>query len=121
VVDHYTGTAVACKTGKWSSKAALAGILGKLGRISIVLVTVALDFVLRLTINDLYWLPFTYTALLSPIVLVWYILAEISSILENAEQLGAKLPPFLMRWIAALQKRIRQTGSIATPPLDKDE
>jgi len=120
VTDLFTGIVVACKTNKWSPKVTLAGVWRKLGNIAIVLITAVLDFFLKQIINDMHWLPFSYTAFLSPIVLVWYILTEISSILENIEQLGATPPPFLMRWIIALQKRVRQAGNIIAPP-DRDE
>jgi len=33
--------------------------------------------------------------LLTPIVLFWYIVSELGSILENAEKMGAPIPPLL--------------------------
>ena len=33
--------------------------------------------------------------LLTPIVLFWYIVSELGSILENAEKMGASIPPLL--------------------------
>ena len=40
-------------------------------------------------------LPFEYVALLCPIVVVWYIIAELGSILENAAGMGAPIPAAL--------------------------
>lgn len=40
-------------------------------------------------------LPFNYDMLLTPIVLFWYIVSELGSILENAEKMGASIPPLL--------------------------
>ena len=121
VADHLTGIAAACKAGEWSSASARAGIWGKLGSLVVVLVTAALDFVLGRIMDDMQWLPFTYTVLLSPVVLAWYILTEIGSILENVSRLGAKLPPFLVKWIAVLQKRVGQAGDAVVSQADRDE
>jgi len=113
VADHITGTVAACKAGEWSSTAARAGIWGKLASMIVVLVIAALDFVLGQIINDMQWLPFHYTVLLFPMVLAWYILTEVGSILENASKLGAKVPKFLVRWIAGMQKQVGQAGEAA--------
>ena len=51
-------------------------------------------------------LPFPYTVLVSALVLVWYILTELGSIVENAGALGAPVPAWLGRMIAALGSRV---------------
>jgi len=106
VIDHFAGTIAACRAGEWSSAAARSGIWGKLGSMLVVLVTIALDFVIGQAIAHYAFLPFRYSMLLSPVVLAWYILTEVGSILENAARLGAPLPPFLVKWIAVLAKRV---------------
>ena len=45
-------------------------------------------------------LPFEYTVFVSVLVLVWYILTELGSILENAAAMGAPVPEFLIRILA---------------------
>jgi len=119
-VDHLTGTVVACRKGEWSSAKSRAGIWGKLGGMLVVFVTAALDFVAGVVLNS-YALPFTYTVLLSPIVLAWYILTELGSIFENVDKLGARLPPFLVRWIAVLGKRVEGAGDAMASRMDREE
>jgi len=109
-VDYATGTAVACKRGKWISGKARDGIWGKLGSLTVVLVAVGLDVGIGLILTEMDALPFTYTVLLSPIVISWYILTEMGSILENAAALGAPMPSFLVRWIAALRRKVEWMG-----------
>jgi len=109
VTDYFTGTIVACRRRVWCSKRARDGIWSKLGCFLVVLVTMALDFVVERAI-DTSVLPFAYPMLLAPIVLAWYVLTEVGSILENAGALGAPLPPFLMQWIALLQKQVGEGG-----------
>ena len=46
-------------------------------------------------------LPFDYSILLTPLVIIWYIVSELGSILENSANMGAPIPGFLKR---ALEK-----------------
>ncbi|WP_300270495.1 phage holin family protein, partial [uncultured Flavonifractor sp.] len=55
-------------------------------------------------------LPFTYTVLLSPLVVVWYILTEAGSIIENAGALGAPFPAWLKKMIASMRSKVDQAG-----------
>ena len=55
-------------------------------------------------------LPFTYTVLLCPLVVIWYILTEAGSIIENAGALGAPIPAWLTKMIAALESKVDQAG-----------
>ena len=119
ILDYVTGTILACKTGVWSSAMARDGIFSKLGSIIVVLVTGLADLGLWLIFRYTGYFPFSYTALLCPIVLSWYILTEMGSILENAGQLGAPLPAFLVRWIAVLQKRVNQAGDAVVSATDE--
>ena len=109
-LDYLTGTAVACKTGTWSSSAARNGIFSKLGSIIVVLVTALADLGLWLVFHYTEHFPFAYRVLLCPIVLSWSVLTEMGSILENAGQLGAPLPGFLVRWVAVLRRQVDAAG-----------
>ena len=59
--------------------------------------SVLTDILLGLTLNHIsgLTLPFNYDMLLTPIVLFWYIVSELGSILENAEKMSAPIPPLL--------------------------
>ena len=48
------------------------------------------------------------------LVLVWYILTELGSIVENAGRLGAPLPAWLSKAIAALESGVDSTGDKLT-------
>ena len=108
VLDYATGSAAALKAGTWSSQAAREGLWHKLGSRAAVLVAAILDGVVRLVLERLpvLELPFPYTVLVSALVLVWYILTELGSIVENAGALGAPVPAWLGRMIAALGSRV---------------
>ena len=55
-------------------------------------------------------LPFAYTVLLCPLVVIWYILTEAGSIIENAGALGAPVPRWLSKMIAALEQKVEEAG-----------
>lgn len=92
-----TGTVLAIKNGVWSSHKARQGLWHKGGSIIMIFVSVLTDILLGLTLNHIsgLTLPFSYDMLLTPIVLFWYIVSELGSILENAEKMGAPIPPLL--------------------------
>ena len=112
VLDYITGSAAACKVGEWSSKAARDGLWHKFGAIVAVLVTGVLDYVIGLMLSNIpsVTLPFTYSVLICPLVVAWYILTEIGSIIENAGKLGAPMPGWLRRAVSALKAGVDKAG-----------
>ena len=116
LLDYATGTAAALTAGKWSCKAAREGLWHKVGAMAAVLVAAILDGVLGLILDHIpaLTLPFDYTVFLTVLVLVWYILTELGSIVENAGRLGAPLPAWLSKAIAALESGVDSTGDKLT-------
>lgn len=114
VVDYISGTAVACKDGAWASNVARAGIYHKAGMVLVVGVSVAADALIGLGLSNItaIQMPFDYSVLVSPIVVVWYILTELGSIAENAAGLGAPVPAWLLRFLAAAQAATDAAGEI---------
>ena len=55
-------------------------------------------------------LPFEYTVLLCPMVVVWYTLTELGSIVENAVALGAPVPQWLQKALAAAKDAVDKLG-----------
>lgn len=112
--DYLTGSAAAMRRGSWSSEAARDGIWHKAGCIVVVLVAGAADLLIGVLLGNIpgVTLPFDYTVLLCPIVVVWYTLTELGSITENAVALGAPCPPWLTRILKAAQEAVDQAGSL---------
>lgn len=103
VIDFASGTAVACKGGAWASNKARDGIWHKAGMILVVAVALIADGLIGLILGNIpsIALPFQYSVLISPIVVVWYTLTELGSIVENARDLGAPVPAWLVRFLDA--------------------
>ena len=112
LIDYATGSAAALRAGEWSSKTARDGIWHKLGSVAAVIVAGILDVVIGHLLGNVpgVELPFTYTVLLSPLVVVWYILTEAGSIIENAGALGAPIPAWLTKMVASLGSSVDQAG-----------
>lgn len=116
-IDHITGSAAAGSKGEWSSKKAREGLWHKCGSLIAVMVASLADIVLGLIVNNIpaIVLPWEYTVLICPIVVVWYILTELGSIIENVGELGAPIPPFLRNMIKALKAAADGAGNQLIP------
>ena len=111
VIDYITGSCAAMRAGEWSSKMARDGLWHKAGCIVAVLVASILDAVIGYLLGNIgVALPFTYTVLICPLVVAWYVLTELGSIIENAGKLGAPMPAFLRKAVAALKDAVDTTG-----------
>ena len=112
LIDYATGSAAALRAGEWSSKSARDGIWHKLGSVMAVIVAGILDVVIGHLLGNLpgVELPFAYTVLLCPLVVIWYILTEAGSIIENAGALGAPVPEWLKKVIASLQDKVNEAN-----------
>ena len=106
VLDYLSGSAAARRNGEWSSEIAREGLWHKLGEIFAVLVAALCDIALGVILKTApVALPFEFTTLVTPIVLLWYIITELGSILENAGKLGAPLP----KWLKKMLKQYKDT------------
>lgn len=115
-IDYLTGTAAAMRKGEWSSSVARSGLWHKCGSLIAVVVSGLADIVVGLVVNNIpaITLPWDYTVLICPIVVVWYILTEFGSIIENAGELGAPIPGFLKNMILVFKNVIDDTGDKLT-------
>ncbi len=94
-LDYISGTMAACKDGNWSSATAREGLWHKGGMILVVTVAAIADGVMTV-MAEYVPMELKWPGVLMPMVLAWYILTELGSILENAVELGAKVPGWLV-------------------------
>ena len=121
VLDWISGSAAASAKGNWSSAAARAGIWHKTGMIVVVLVGAVADCVLGLAMQHLPALGIDYTVLVLPVILVWYIFTELGSIAENATDMGAPVPAWLTKLLAAGKQLAEQQIDLPDAPDDPDD
>lgn len=117
LLDYIAGTLAARASGEWSSDIARAGLWHKLGEIFAVLVAALCDTALAVIVSGAgVNLPFEIGPLVTPVVLLWYIITELGSIVENAGKLGAPIPAWLRRSLKDYKDRIDAEHGGGDPP-----
>lgn len=118
-LDYLSGTAAACKQGKWSSAVARSGLWHKLGMILAVCVAVLADIAMEVACDHVP-IGLVWPGAILPLVLAWYILTELGSILENAVKLGAAVPKWLTKLLATVEHMVDDAGDhiVDTPTTD---
>lgn len=106
-LDYLSGTLAAWLSGEWSSAVARDGLKHKGGMILVVVVAALADITLTIICGHLP-VEMSWPVLVLPLVLAWYILTELGSILENAVKMGAPIPQWLMKLLTVGLKAINQ-------------
>ena len=108
-LDYLSGTLAACREGEWSSQIARQGLWHKGGMILVVTVAAISDAVMVMMVEYLS-LGLQWPGLILPLVLTWYIMTELGSVLENAVKMGACVPAFLIRLLKNGTSLAENTG-----------
>ena len=82
----------------------------------VVIVAAGADLLIALVLERLPGaaFPFEYGSLICPVVLVWYVLSELGSIIENAVDMGAPVPVWLTRLLLVSRQAIDRAGEELT-------
>lgn len=122
VLDWISGTAAAAAQGNWSSSTARAGIWHKGGMIVVVIVAAVADTALSVLVETIPGVTISIPAVVLPIVLCWYIFTELGSMAENATQMGAKVPQWLVHLLAAGRDAVEKSAEeLAVDVIKKDD
>lgn len=118
LTDYLAGSLAAKKENNWSSAIAREGLWHKLGEIFAVLVAALCDISLKVVAEGSgIDIPIKVGALLTPVVLMWYILTEFGSIIENCGKLGAPIPKWFQQYVDKTKETIDKSKEI---PEDKN-
>ena len=118
-LDYISGTAAALKDGQWCSATARQGLWHKGGMILVVLVAGIADTVMVI-IAEYVPIGIQWPGLLLPLVLAWYIITELGSILENAVKLGANVPGWMVKLLKASANLVEHAGDAVVHPDQED-
>ena len=108
--DYISGTMAACKEGKWSSAVARQGLWHKGGMILVVAVAGIADIIMLSICENIPAVSIQWPGVILPLVLAWYIITELGSILENAVKMGAAVPGWLVKLLEAGAKAVEAMG-----------
>lgn len=111
-LDYLSGTIAAGMNGQWSSAIAREGIKHKGGMILVVMVSAIADAVMVIIVEQVP-IGIQWPGMILPMVLAWYIITELGSILENAVAMGAKVPTWLVRLLQASADLVENAGGYA--------
>ena len=110
-LDYLSGTLAARKNGEWSSKIAREGLFHKGGIILVVSGALLADLMFAFAIPVIpIGAGFANPGLFLPLVLAWYIITELGSVLENAVKMGAPVPGWFKKAIAKAGKAVDKAG-----------
>lgn len=112
LLDYISGTIAAAAAGEWCSQTAREGIRHKGGMILVVMVAAIADVVM-VVIVEYIPIGLQWPGLILPMVLAWYIITELGSILENAVKLGAPVPQWLVKLLLVSAKIVEAAGDAA--------
>ncbi len=116
-LDYVTGSMAARKDREWSSTIAREGLWHKAGEIFAVLVSALCDIALQIVGQGSgIQLPFDIGPVITPVVLTWYILTEVGSILENCGKLGAPVPSWFKKRVSDYKDAIDHDQGDTTVP-----
>lgn len=102
LLDYGTGIAKAWINGELSSKIGIIGILKKFGYLVVVAVGMIIDWIVKAGLAELH-VNFKFEFLFAMIVIIWLVLNELISILENVAAIGAPVPHWLTKVITKLK------------------
>ena len=120
VLDYLSGTVAAALNGNWSSAVAREGIKHKGGMILVVVVSGIADIVMSVIVANVP-VGIRWPGLILPMVLAWYIITELGSILENAVVMGAPVPSWLVQLLTVSAKIVESAGDLAIKDAEVEE
>ncbi len=109
ILDYCSGLAKAWVTGSISSRTGVVGILKKVGYLAVVATGMAVDWIVKygitamgatIDIDFIFALP----------VIIWLVINECISILENVAECGAPVPEFLMKAIGKIKDKVEDSN-----------
>lgn len=114
--DWLIGSAAAAKEGRWASSKMREGAWHKGGMILVVCIALVADWLIGTIIAHVpgITLPFTYSVLLGPLVIVWYIIGELGSLAEHAVTFGAPVPGWLVNILDISKNAVDTAGGKIT-------
>ena len=111
-LDYLTGTFAAMKAGDWSSARAREGLWHKGGMIFVVMVAGITDIIMIMIAQNIP-IGIQWPVIVLPLVLSWYIITELGSVLENCVKMGAPVPGWLIKLLKASTKAVDTAGEKA--------
>lgn len=102
ILDYLSGMSAAWLGRELSSRKGITGIIKKIGYLVLVCVGIGVDFIIRFCLDQI-GVDFDFKMLFGLIVVIWLIINELLSIMENLSRMGVPVPQWLTRIINKLK------------------
>lgn len=110
ILDYATGMAKAWCNAELSSRVGIKGIIKKIGYLVIVAAAMGIDWLIQAGLPQLGLnLPCAFVVAL--LAIVWLIINELISILENVAEIGAPSIPLLSKLLEHIKKAVEQQAT----------
>ncbi len=121
VIDYVTGITSACvRKEQVSSYKGILGIAKKVFMYLLIVVGVFIDLMLQYMFKNLN-IPISLPFIVGCIVACWLVLNEMLSILENLNEIGVPMPPFLMPLVERIRGTVEKKGEDIKDNIGKKE
>ena len=121
VIDYVTGITAACvRKEQVSSYKGILGIAKKVFMYLLIVVGVFIDLMLQYMFKNLN-IPISLPFIVGCIVACWLVLNEMLSILENLNEIGVPMPPFLMPLVERIKGTVEKKGDDVKDSIGKKE
>lgn len=105
VIDYISGMTSAKRTGELSSRLGVMGILKKVGYLALVAVGMVVDYLITSALVHVgVHIQINYC--FAMIIIIWLIVNELISILENLGEIGVPIPDFLRKSIKKIKNSV---------------
>ena len=110
LIDYCSGLVKAWVTGSISSRTGVIGILKKVGYLAVVATGMAVDWIVKYGITAM-GANFKVDFIFALPVIIWLVINECISILENVAECGAPVPDFLMKAIGKIKDKVEEDNN----------
>ena len=105
VIDYISGMTSAKRTGELSSRLGVMGILKKVGYLALVAVGMVVDYLITSALVHV-GIHIQINYCFAMIIIIWLIVNELISILENLGEIGVPIPDFLRKSIKKIKNSV---------------
>ena len=121
IIDYITGITAACvRKEQVSSYKSIIGIAKKVFMYLLIVIGVFIDLMLQYVFKNLN-IPISLPFIVGCIVACWLVLNEMISILENLNDIGVPMPPFLMPLVERIKGAVEKKGDDVKDSIGKKE
>jgi len=105
IIDYATGMVSAYVNAELSSRRGFVGILKKLGYFALVCVGIAIDYIIYSALSQI-GVNIELGYCVGMVIVIWLIINELISILENLAEIGVPLPGFITKLVDRLKNTV---------------